>query len=68
MHLHRVTAPRNIVIAVLYVLYTFFKMQSIYVYKTWLGFRAVLLYEGYKIDPMYCIVYENQYKTCLYYK
>lgn len=27
-----------------------------------------LVYEGYKIVPMYCIVYENQYKTCLYCK
>lgn len=27
-----------------------------------------LVYEGYKIVRMYCIVYENQYKTCLYCK
>ncbi len=57
--------------AVLYVLYTFFFKDTIYVYNTGHGNRGqfnFLVYEGYQIVPMYCIVYENQYKTSLYCK
>lgn len=57
--------------AVLYVLYTFFKRYNLYmciILGLVTGQLNFLVYEGYKIVRMYCIVYENQYKTCLYCK